>query len=209
VCNGGYERWFWVDWIEVRARVYRKVCRKCNVSFTLLPFGVLAHWQYPREFVVEWLWAALHETPCRSREFLVEQGVPFPEPDPDMPWDEHRENKVSPSPGLLARWTRTFALRAARLIPMLTSLCMLLEVEFANVAEGVLELGVNGPRLSALPIAVGLVHVLRQTLQPAGQLDLRDSLSELVTCLARDRLPPSHSVVRASGARLTYDSLIT
>lgn len=208
--NGGYDRWFLVDWREKRAPVFRKWCGTCGVSFTLLPSGVLAHWQYPREFVVAWLGAAMRTTPCRDREFLVTQGTPLPEPDPDTPWDEQRvEAAVRPCPHVLARWTRVFSVRAARLIPMLTALCVLLGLEMKAVAEAVSELRMARPRQNALPVALGLLHVLHQALAPDVPLSLQDSLSELVMYLARERLPPSHGVVRASGARLIYDSLIT
>jgi hypothetical protein len=234
VRNGGYERWFWVDWKDVRGWVFRKYCRKCEVAFTLLPLVVLAHWQYPFEFVLAWLWAALHGTSCRSRDFLVSQGVPLPGPEADASWsdqqdearvrrdhrpprrlqgtawsDQQDEARVRPCYQLLARWTREFAVRAARLVPALTSCCVLLGLDLKNVADAISGLRVTRPRLSALPVALGLVHVLRRALAPDVQPDLEDCLSELVLGLARRRLPPSHRVVRVSGARLVYDSLIT
>lgn len=88
-------------------------------------------------------------------------------------------------------------------------MCVLLGLELKTAADAVSELRMTRPQLNALPVALGLLHELRQSLVPDGQFELPDSLSELVTCLARDRLPPSHGVVRASGGRLTYDSLIT
>lgn len=208
--NGGYDRWFPVDWDDCRCRVFRKRCRVCGVSFTLLPLLVLAHWQYPLEFVVAWLWAALHGTSCRSRDFLQSQGVPVPERDPAESWTDQQDGAVvRPCYPLLARWTREFAARAARLIPTLTSLCVLLGLDLKNVAASISGLRVTRPRVSPLPVALGLVQVLRRALAPDVQLNLQDYLRDLVLCLARRQLPPSHGVLRASGARLVYDSLIT
>jgi hypothetical protein len=210
VRNGGYDRWFWVDWKDVRGPVFRKFCRSCGVSFTLLPLVVLAHWQYPFEFVVAWLWAALHGTSCRNRDFLVSQGVPIPERDVSVSWsDQQADDPVRPCYQVLARWTREFSLRAARLIPTLASLCVLLGLDLKSVADSVAELLVTRPRLSALPVALGLMQVLRRARAPDVALDPRVCLSELVMCLTRRRLPPSHGVLRASGARLLYDSLVT
>lgn len=210
VRNGGYKRWFWLGEREDTADVHRKWCRPCRVSFTLLPADVLAHWQYPREFVEAWLWDAVHATPCRSREFLVTQGVAVPEPDPDTPWDDQRtEAAIRPSHHVLARWTRVFSARAARLIPLMTAMCVLLGLELKSAADAVSELRMTRPHLNALPVALGLLHVLDRALAPDMPCCLQDSLSVLVTHLARSRLPSSHGVVRASGARLSYDSLIT
>ncbi len=214
--NGGYERWFSVDWKDSQCRVFRKYCRTCRVSFTLLPLLVLAHWQYPLEFVVAWQWAALHGTSCRSRDFLVSQRVAVPERlepvqgDPGESWSDQQDGAaVRPCYQLLARWTREFAVRAARMIPTLTSLCVLLGLDLKNVADSISGLRVTRPRLSPLPVALGLVWVLRRALAPDVQLDLQGCLPELLLCLARRQLPPSHGVLRASGARLLYDSLIT
>lgn len=210
VRNGGYDRWFWIDWVEKRVRVSRKLCRKCGVSFSLLPEDALAHWQYPRDFVEAWLWAALQGTSCRSRDFLVAEGVPLPEPDPDESWSDQQDGSgVRPCHQLLARWTREFAVRAARLTPTLTALCVLLELDLKEVAASISELRVTRPRLSPLPVALGLMQVLRRALAPDLDFDLRACLPQLLVCLARRQLPPSHGVLRASGGRLLYDSLIT
>lgn len=208
--NGGYDRWFWDDGTDVRRRVYRKFCRKHTASFALLPMLVLARWQYPLPFVVAWLWAALHGASCRSREFLIAQGVRVAEPEPEMSWsDQQEEGHVRPCYQLLARWSREFAIRAARLIPALMSLCVLLGVEMKAVAESVSALRVTRSRLSPLPVALGLMLVLRRALTPQAEIDLETCLSDLVIGLTRRRLPPSHGVLRASGGRLLYDSLIT
>lgn len=190
--------------------MYRKRCRKCKVSFTLLPLLALAHWQYPLDFVSGWLWAALHGTSCRSRDFLVSRGVPLPEPAAGESWTDQQDGAgVRPCYQLLARWTREFAVRAARVIPALVSLCVLLGVELKTVADSISELRVTRPRLSSLPVALGLVQALRRAVVPGVDIDLAGCLPELVVCLTRRQLPPSHGVLRASGGRLFYDSLIT
>jgi hypothetical protein len=198
-----------VNWKSVRCPVFRKYCRKCNVAFTLLIVDVLAYWQYPRPFVVAWLWSALHGTSCRDRTFLVSQGVPVPVRDPAMSWSDQQDcDSIRPCHQLLARWGRTFGTRAARLIPALTAMCVLLGVDLKNTAEAISGLTVL-PRLSALPVALGLMQAFRQSLVPDQTISLEDCLPELVMCLARRSLPPSHGVLRASGHRLLYDSLVT
>jgi hypothetical protein len=180
------------------------------VSFTLLPLLVLAHWQYPFEFVVAWLWAALHGTSCRSRDFLISHGVPLPERNTEESWTDQQDGMVvRPSYQVLARWTRLFAVRAARLAPALVSLCALLDVDLKSVPTTISELRESQPRLNALPVTLGLLTALRRALAPNVPVDLQASLPDLVLSLARRRLPPSHGVLRASGARLLYDSLIT
>ena len=188
--------------------MYRLWCRHCRVSFTLLPLDVLAHWQYPREFIIAWLWAALRGTSCRSREFLITEGVPIPERDPATSWTDQQDAAcIRPSHQLLARWTREFSARAARLIPTLTSLCVYLGLELKQVAAHVGELAAPGQ--GSLPVALGLLHVLHDSVVPDVHLDLRDLLTELVAYLGRRQLPSSHGILRASGGRLLYDSLIT
>ena len=210
VRNGGYDRWFWVDWEEVRCPVYRKLCRKCGVSFTLLPFETLARRQYSRSFVEEWLWAALRGSSCRSREFLVSQNVPVPERDPAVSWSDQVDGaSIRPCYQLLARWTREFAVRAARLIPTLTSLCVLLGADLKHVADSVVQFRVTRPRASSLPVALGLLQVLHRAVAPESAPDFQTCLSDLVVFLERRQLPPSHGVLRASGGRLLYDSLVT
>lgn len=208
--NGGYNRWFWVGWEEVQGPVFRKWCKTCRVSFTLLSLCVLAHWHYPRAFVVARVAASLEGTSCRSREFLAAQGVPVQEPDPPTPWSEQQdEGGIQPCHQSMSRWVRTFAIRAARLIPTLTALCVLLDIDLKSVAEAVADLRVTRPSLSPLPVAVGLLRVLHEALAPDLPSDLEECVARLVTYLARRQLPPSHGILRASAGRLVYDSLIT
>jgi hypothetical protein len=209
VRNGGYVRWVWVDGQEVRCRVFRKWCRTCRVSFTLLPLCVIARWQYPRELVVARLTAALEGTSCRSREFMVEQGVLVPPLDSDASWSDQLDAvSIRPCYQLLARWTRELAGRAARLVPSLTLVCAVLGVDLNGVASAVSGLRVTHPGMSPLPIAVGLLRAIRGVVVPEAQESLKSIVSELVMCLARRQLPPSHGVLRASGRRLAYDSLV-
>lgn len=208
--NGGYERWFLNDGTDVRARVYRKFCKKCRVSFSLLSEDALAHWQYPRRFVTGWLKAALQGTPCRDRAFRLSQGVPLPEPEPNASWPEQQEDgKVWPCHQLLARWSREFAVRSARLIPTLTLLCVQLGIEMKTAAESVWALRNAPSRLSSMVTALGLTFALTQGRQGSDEIDLDTCLAELVVVLVRRRLPSSHGVLRASGGRLLYDSLVT
>ena len=212
--NGGYERWFLVDWQPVWCRVFRVYCRTCNVSFTLLPICALAYWRYPREFIVAWLCAALHGTSCRSRDFLVHEGVPVPVRDKRMSWsDQQDSDHIRPCYQLLARTAREFARRAALLIPILTAMCCVLDLDLEDATAAVLGLHVSRECLSPLPVAVGMIMLLRRGGQADREEVLQDDLQgavlELMLYLGRKRLPPSHGVLRASGGRVLYDSLVT
>lgn len=209
VRNGGYERWFWLNWRAVRGRVYRKYCRSCKVSFTLLPLAVVAHRCYPRDFMAAWLWAAITGTPCRSRDFLVAQDVPVPERDERSWSDQQDDESIQPCHQTLARWRTQFADRAAALLPTLTALSLALQVDLKAAADGVAHLHAVPERLHHLVTALGLVWAQRALPTLACSPTLEECVPELLQYLVSRPLPPSHPVCRASGGRRQYDSLVT
>ena len=205
--NGGYKRWFWLNWHAVRGRVHRKYCRTCKVSFTLLPLAVVARWCYPRDFLVAWLWAAITGTSCRSRDFLVAQGVPVPARDEKSWSDQQDQESIQPCHQLLARWRKLFAARAAVLLPTLTTLCMALQVDLKAAADSVAHLGAAPEPVNVLLAALGLVWAQQAQLSP--ETTLKDCVPDLLYQLLLRPLPPSHKVRRVTGDRLQYDSLVT
>lgn len=209
VRNGGYSRWFWHEGSDVRSWVYRKYCPRCRVSFSLLPGDALARWQYPCGLVAAWLWAAMRGAPCRSRAFLVEQGVPVPPPDPDISWTEQRDDAdLRPSHQLLWRWSRELTVRAARLLPALVGLLIVLGTDLRAVAGSFAGLPPIQAHFAPSSIALAALAVLRRSTAGGAEPAVHDLLFDLVRTLTRRQLPSSHRVVRVSGGRLRYDGLV-
>lgn len=208
--NGGYPRWFLVGWQWLQCRVFRKRCKQCNVTFSLLPAFVLAGYSYPRWLVVAWLWAALCGVSCRSRTFRVKQGVFIEDVDPRLSWSDYLDaSPTEPTYQSLARWSRRFCLRATRLLPVLTSACEAAQVDAQSAFQSVATTLRRLPdRLNALAAAAGLIQGRRQAMTVTHS-SVRSCMDELVSLLEPRPLPPKHNVLRASGGGLRYDRLVT
>jgi hypothetical protein len=205
--NGSYKRrlpvrggWTW-------GPIYRRLCRHCNISWSILPGFVLPRRRYSLTLVVAWLLAWLHGTPFRDREFLVSQGVPVPEADVTMSWSDLLDSEPTrPSYQLLFHWVRDYQRRAATLLTSLVPSADRRDIELKTLAYLLEREEFSVFRASPLVLATGLLHLLSEARQPDPSVEL--SLSELVRILSARQLPRSHQVLRVSGGRIRYDTIV-
>jgi len=206
---GGYRRYFVVFGLQVLSWVYRRACRECQVTFSLLPECALAYHQHPLATIAARVWAALKGTSCRNREFLLAYASGVPVPEEHGSWSDLLASvQTWPCCQLLARWSRSFAAEAEQRIHLLAAACILLKVDLQSVAQNVAGLGTRVPeKLNALSHALGLVHASRG-LSPLAPVALEDFVPELLRYLNGRLLPEKHKVLQASGGRFRYDYLV-
>jgi hypothetical protein len=159
--------------------------------------------------VVAWLWAALQGESCRSRAFLVEQGITVPPRDDKLSWSDQQDvDRIRPGYQLLARWRNKLADRATAVLPLLVVLCSLFQIDLKAASEALTELKNVPVRLNAAALVLGLMRALRGELQPGVSVSLEECVPYLLEWLVECHFNPSHGVGRASGGRPHYHSLV-
>lgn len=210
VRNGGYARWIPVGCSYQRGWIFRKYCRRCDVSFSLIPDFILRRQRYGRWLIVSWLWACLCGATSRSLAFLRQQGIRHAEPDGFTCWSDLLDSdRTCPGYQLLWHWFTVFSRRAQQRIPRLVEACLSLQCDFKRDVVACLQSLPYVPRRGrALAVAVGLWRAVMQANDSDGTLVLlEDALFSLVGHLASESLPASHKLRRASGGRVLYDTL--
>jgi hypothetical protein len=195
----------------VQTWIYRKACRTCGVTFSLLPGFAVAYHHHTVDVIGARVWAALGGTSCRDRAFLQQYASGVPEPEEHVSWsDLLAAVPTYPCYQLLSFWTRKLVARACVRMHLLASACVLQGVELKATAERLSALpGKTPKKLYALAIALGLWHGAGSMLSSAQYPDLQSCLPRLVWWLNSRPLPEKHKVLQASGGRFRYDSLVT
>ena len=208
--DGSYARWIPLGNDRARGTIYRKYCRDCDVSFSLIPDFIVRHQRYNRPTVVGWLWTRLGGARCRSRSFLVEHGVDHPAPEGLISWTDLLDaERTRPGYQLLSRWERVFTLRAKRSVARLVYVCIALGCDFKREVANSLSSLASVPRSArALAVALGLWRSIVQATSTCGsEVELRAAFVSLVTHLTFRPLPPSHRLRRAFSEAVIYDAL--
>ncbi len=107
--------------------IYRKYCRSCIVSFTLLPHFLLSRHRHLKSIIVSWLKACVL-TGMSSLEFLKPLTGYCSETQEKGRGHSYSDylnaERVYPGKTLLLHWLKAFSHRAARFIPDLLSYCI-------------------------------------------------------------------------------------
>lgn len=125
--NGYYPRWARTLQRLYRTVIYRKYCRACIISFTLLPHFMIARHRHHKSTIVAWLRACVVAgisclkflRPLTNYDNEAQQegrGHSFS--------DFLNTEKVHPGKSLLLYWLKAFSHRAALFIPRLLSYCI-------------------------------------------------------------------------------------
>jgi hypothetical protein len=134
--NGFYDRLVRALQCLYSTIIYRKYCRACVISFTLLPHFLLPRHRHVKTCIVSWLRACVMSG-ITSLDFLKPltgysneqqhegKGSSFS--------DYLTTEKVFPGKSLLFYWLRAFSLRAARLIPYLVVYCIQAGRDFRTI----------------------------------------------------------------------------
>lgn len=207
--DGSYARWIPVGAGVERGRIYRKYCRFCGTSYSLIPDFVLPRRHYSCAFVAAWLWAWLRGAACRSRDFLVRHGVQVPTLCPGDSWSDLLDTqRTVPGYALLWRWSRAYSDRARPLAGVLVHLCIELRCDFKrDVAEALEALGAVPRAARPLAVTLGLWRAVMQTERiDATPVTLEEALPALTAVLARQQpVKPSHGLRRAFCGARSYD----
>lgn len=192
---------------DVRTVIYRKRCKPCRTSFSLLPDCLLPSTCYDRHFIVAWLLAWLNGAVCRSRAFLGEHGVGTPEED-GTSWTDRLDacDSIRPRYQQLHRWSRVFTVRARQALPMLMAIAGLLN---ARVGAALTYVAEFPARPGSLPLlhALALFVAIEKASDPDSPVDLAGALFRLVGYLVVAP-PPTHKLRRACGPPCRYTGLI-
>jgi len=195
--NGHYCRGAVVDGESTSIVVYRKKCTVQDTSFALLPGDlVLPRAGYPRDLVLERLWASLEGSSYRNREFLVEHGLELPAPDKQISWSDSLDSSACrPGYGLMWQWTRAFDIRAQQVVATLLLAFRLLGLDlYRDLAIHLKSLQMVQPRAYWLALALGLWRALLEASCTDGhQPDLKEALPTLVDILL---CSSSHTIIR-------------
>jgi len=204
--NGWYQRPLPLGDGWQRGPIFRRLCRRCNVSFTLFPVFVVARRRYSLVLMAAWLLAWLHGTPVRDRTFLVGHALVIPVEDKTLSWSDLLDcEPTRPSYQLLFRWARDFQRRAASFLEHLVPAADWCALDLQNLAHLLEGEAFSAFRASPVVLAAGLLHLLPR---PGPDPSTIECLSELVRMLCARRLPPSHQILRVSGGRFRYDTLV-
>jgi hypothetical protein len=192
---------------DVTTVIYRKRCKPCRLSFSLLPDFLLPGSCYDRHFIVAWLWAWLKGATCRSRAFLQQHGVQVADDD-RMSWSDRLDTSddIRPRHQQLHRWSRIFTARAKQALPTLVAVAGLLN---ARVAAGLTSVAEFPARAGSVPLlqALGLFVAAERASNTDTSVDLQRALFRLVGYLTV-RPPPSHKMRRASWPGTRYYGLV-
>ena len=150
------------------ARICRKWCETCQLSFTLLPEDVLPLHSYGLGFIDARLMACADGQPLRSRDFYEQHGAVAKtnaeeRAAEEFSWSEQLEMEpVNPSHQLFLYWRRKFAARAQVWLHYLLAACILsgcdLRVRLGKSLEGFRKCP---PELYPLLLSAGLVGLLQ------------------------------------------------
>jgi hypothetical protein len=199
VRNGRYSRWIPVEIGVERGWIYRKRCSACTTSFSLLPGIVLPGMRYPRSLVLTWLWARLWGCSVRNRRFLTMHALECPAPAGDTSWTDLLDcegSRSRPGYSVLWCWSRSFAARSLRRLPLLVTAFVALGLHMGR------DLAVPLERMRAVPPpsywlanALGLWRALMEATRTDGRaVGLEEALSSLADFLM---VEPSHGFTRA------------
>lgn len=208
--DGSYGRGIPLGNGAVPGKIFRKYCRPCDVSFSLIPDFILRGQRYGRLLVVAWLWAWLRGAACRSVDFLIEQQIPRPLQEALTCWSDLVDAEPTrPGYRLMHRWGCVFSRRALRAIPAMVHACISLRCDFKReVAECLTTLSLVPRRARPLAVALGLWRAMQQATSTSGAaVELESALLTLSGFLAQRPLRASHGLRRASGDSLVYDTL--
>lgn len=207
--NGSYPRYIPVALQIELGRIFRRKCRRCKTSFSLLPSFMVPFMQYPRSLVVWWLWAYLWGISSRNLRFLKKRALECPPAWPDTSWSDQLEEQPSrPSHRLLCRWSRRFSALAAVAIPALLHGFILQGCDLRiDLAKWLRPMHFVPARAGGLAIALGLWRALAASWSTSpNSVSLKKSLSSLVDYLL---LPSSHSLVQVHHSVPGYDNSST
>lgn len=205
--DGGYHRFIPVGRRLVWGWIYRRYCRRCDTSFSLLPDFVLAYMTYGRSLVVWWLWTSLWGIAARCQPFLRKRAVHCPKPVELTSWSDLLDYERSrPGYQLLCRWSQRFSALSRSAIPCLLTTFIALRCHLRlDLADSLRRLQRVPEPLYPLGIALGMWRAILQVSRPDGQtVRLIDALPSLIDFLLGVTSCPSHGLRRASGAPLDY-----
>ena len=120
--NGFYERWVRALQRLFYALIYRKYCRTCVVSFTLLPHFLLSRHRHLKSTIVTWLKACV-VAGISCFEFLrplTNHGNEAEQAGKGHSFSDFlNAERIYPGTSLLSYWLKTFSHRAALFLPRL------------------------------------------------------------------------------------------
>lgn len=191
--NGSYWRLLSLDRRLVLERIFRKQCRQCRATFSLLPDDVVPLHSYGRDVIADRLVASLRGLPLRSRDFYEEQGLlPDDAPAADEAWTDWVDaNPLAPTVQTLGTWGAKFGRLAENWLRLLLWGCIYagaaIDTRFAA-------------SLAAYPQCPKRLHALALSAALMGNL-----LGKPIEVCLRERLgllacrPSSHKTSRAFG----------
>ena len=125
--NGFYGRWVRALQSLYRTVIYRKYCRACVVSFTLLPHFLLSRHRHLKSTVVNWLKACV-VAGISCLEFLrplTNHGKESEQSGKGHSFSDFlNAERIHPGTSLLSYWLKAFSHRAALFIPRLLLYCI-------------------------------------------------------------------------------------
>lgn len=197
--NGSYQRLFPEE--SVALPIYRKLCPKCRVSFSLHPEPVLKRQRYSLTLVAAWLWAFLKGASLRDRSFLEENQVKLPVEDERTSWsDSLDQQRTRPGYQLLHLWSNLFCSRATQFLPELIGAAI-------EAGEPLLPEGWEVAE-KARGLLMAWLHWEAQWRSRLSTLevDQSEAFRQLIRTLAK--IPLSHEARRDAQRRYPYDVII-
>jgi hypothetical protein len=164
--NGSYDRWVRALQRLYRTVIYRKYCRACVISFTLLPHFLLSRHRHLKSTIVAWLKACV---------VAVISCLDFLRPFTNYSDEDQQEGrghsfsdfltaeKIFPGKSLLSHWLRKFSYRASLFIPNLLSYCTQAGRDFREL-EKICEPWKTHPLARPLAYAYALCRILFSSL---------------------------------------------
>jgi len=186
-----------LDLVPEAGWLYRKFCRKCKQSFTLLPDDVLPLHSYGMELIVDRLMAGIDGISLRSFSFYEEAGlVPFgckERHQEGISWSDLLEAEpLNPSYQLFHQWQKRFSERAQSWLRCLLVACVLAGCDLhVCLGESLESFGKCPKGLHPLLLATGLVGLLQER-------PVRLCLGETVRLLCGSQIG-THKPLRAAG----------
>ena len=168
--NGFYDRSVRALQCLYRTVIYRKYCRVCVISFTLLPHFLLSRHRHLKSAIVAWLKACVT---------LGISCLEFLRPLTNYSNEDQKEGKghsfsdflnaerIYPGKSLLSYWLKSFSYRAALFIPNLLSYCIQAGRDFREL-EKVCETWKTHRVARPLAYAYALCRILFPSLSEAA-----------------------------------------
>lgn len=192
VKNGGYLRQLDLDAGFTPARIFRKLCRGCHTSFTLLPNDVVPLHSFGLTLIAARVEASLRGVPDRDQQFYRERGLIPDEPEfENVSWSDRLNDKpLRPSHRLFAGWRRKWGLLSRPWLVALLSACIYMGCDLRTQLGHSLQAMTRCPEsLRSLALAAGLLGLLRD----------ESAWSALPAAIRLTACRPSHKRARAGG----------